>query len=65
MGVEHEIGFILARERYQEARQEGVFEDVGHIAGVELVAVRKHGADYSTVSAAALAVQSFNFFRSM
>ena len=63
MGVEHEVGLVLACECYQKARQQGVFEYVGYIAGVELVAVGKHGADYSTDRATAPAVQSFNFFR--
>jgi hypothetical protein len=39
-----------------------MFEYVGYIAGVELVAVGKHGPDYSTDGATAPAVQSFNFF---
>ena len=62
MGVEHEIRLVFAREGDQQPRQQRMFENVGHVAGVELVAVGKHGADYSTVGAAAPAVQSFNFF---
>jgi hypothetical protein len=43
VGVEIEIRLLLGVERDEQPREQRVLEDVGEIAGVEVVAVGKQG----------------------
>jgi hypothetical protein len=42
MGIEIEIRLVFARHCEHELRQQCVLEDVGKIAGVELMSIGKH-----------------------
>ena len=47
VGVDHAQGCVFAAQVFAQRNQGGVFEDIGMVAGVKGVAIRKHGCIFA------------------